>query len=64
MACSGVGATLLPLQFVNSTASDGKLVVKRLKNDVQLRQPAVVTKRGEYVSPYARYAIELLLGER
>lgn len=61
MACSGVGATLLPLQFVNSTASDGKLVVKRLKNDVQLRQPAVVTKRGEYISPYAKYAIELLV---
>ncbi|MBE6786571.1 MAG: LysR family transcriptional regulator [Ruminococcaceae bacterium] len=64
LACTGAGATLLPLQFVNSAVADGKLIVKRLKNDVQLRQPAVVTKRGEYVSPYARYAIELLVGER
>lgn len=64
MACSGVGATLLPLQFVNSAMTDGKLIVKRLRDDVQLRQPAVVTKRGEYISPYARYAISLLIGEK
>lgn len=60
MACSSVAATLLPLQFVNSAMTNRKLTVKRLKNSVQLRQPAVVTKRGQYISPYAEYAIELL----
>lgn len=64
MACTGVGATLLPLQFVNSAITNRKLVVKRLKNDIQLRQPAIVTKRGQYISPYARYAIDLFAGKR
>lgn len=63
MACSGVAATLLPLQFVNS-AADRKLIVKRLTNSVQLRQPAIVTRRGQYISPYARHAIDLLTGEK
>lgn len=60
MACSGVAATLLPLQFVNSEISNRQLTVIELKNDVYLRQPAVVVKRGQYVSEYARYAVELL----
>lgn len=61
MACSSVAATLLPLQFVNSALTNRKLTVKKLKNSVQLRQPAIVTKRGQYISPYAEYAIELLI---
>lgn len=60
MACSGVGATLLPLQFVNSAMTNRKLTVKKLSNSVQLRQPAVITKRGQYLSPYAEFAIKLL----
>lgn len=63
MACSGVAATLLPLQFVNS-AADRKLVVKRLVNSVQLRQPAIVTRKGQYISPYAEYAMKLLASGR
>ncbi len=61
MACSSVAATLLPLQFVDSALTNRKLIVKKLKNSVQLRQPAIVTKRGQYISPYAKYAIELLI---
>lgn len=64
MACSGVAATLLPLQFVNSAAADRKLVVRKLVNSVQLRQPAIVTRKGQYISPYAGYAMELLTGGR
>ena len=60
LACSGVGATLLPLQFVNSEIRGDKLVVMEIENNVYLRQPAVVIKRGQYVSEYARYALELL----
>ena len=63
MASAGVAATLLPLQFVNSTATDRKLIVKRLVNSVQLRQPAIVTRKGQYISPYAKYAIDLLVSE-
>ncbi len=64
MACSGVAATLLPLQFVNSVAADRNLIVKKLINPVQLRQPAIVTRKGQYISPYAEYAMNLLAGGR
>ena len=60
MACAGVGATLLPLQFVKGKDKKGAMAVVRLKNSFSLRQPAVVVKKGQYLSPYARYAIKLL----
>ncbi len=60
MACSGVAATLLPLQFVRSELYDRQVTVIELKNDVSLRQPAVVVKHGQYLSRPAAYAIELL----
>ncbi len=60
MACSGVAATLLPLQFVNRENTDRSVTVIELKDNIYLRQPAVVVKHGQYISDYARYAIELL----
>lgn len=63
MACAGVGATLLPLQFINSENKSKEIRVIKLKDDVYLRQPAVVIKKGQYLSPYAKYAIELLTGK-
>jgi len=60
MACSGVAATLLPLQFVNSEITKQPLAVIELQEDTYLRQPAVAVKRGQYLSPYAAYAIEQL----
>ncbi len=60
MACAGVGATLLPLQFVKGKDKNGKMAVVKLKNSFSLRQPAVVIKKGQYLSPYARYAVKLL----
>ncbi len=60
MACSGVGATLLPLQFVKNEMSNHPITVIELKDNAYLRQPAVVVKKGQYISEYAKYAIELL----
>ena len=60
MALTGVGATLLPLQFVVSEISNGRVEVIELENDVYLRQPAVVVKHNQYLSDYAKYAINLL----
>lgn len=60
MANSGVAAALLPLQFVNSVNTNQNLTVIELTNNVYLRQPAIVYKRGQYVSEYAKYAIDLL----
>ena len=60
MARAGVGATLLPLQFVNNFDFDNSIALYKLKNCHQSRQPAIVTRRGQYISEYAKYAIELL----
>lgn len=60
MAHAGVGATLLPLQFAVNMSSDDALVFFTLKSSTQSRQPAVITRRGQYLSPYAEYAIRLL----
>lgn len=57
---AGVGATLLPLQFVQHSGGDKDVVLYTLKKALQTRQPVVVTRRGQYVSPYAAYAIRLL----
>ena len=60
MTCSGVAATLLPLQFVKRAQEHRNVRIIRLQNEVSLRQPAIILKRGQYVSPYAEYAISLL----
>jgi len=58
MVCAGIGAGLFPLQFVEGSRQDVTLF--SLKNAVSTRRPAVVYPRGQYLSPCARYAIELL----
>ena len=60
MACSGVAATLLPIEFVNKKLPGQDVTVLELVNAVYLRQSAIVTKKGQYISPLIRHAIELL----
>lgn len=60
MVRAEVGATLLPLQFVKNYDFDESVALYKLKNCQQSRQPAIVTRRGQFVSEYAKYAIELL----
>ncbi len=60
MARAGVGATLLPLQFVKNFDFDESIALYKLKNCQQTRQPAIVTRRGQFISEYAKYAIRLL----
>ncbi len=57
---AGVGATLLPLQFVRRSGTCEDVVLYTLKQPMQTRQPVIVTRRGQYLSPYADYAIRLL----
>lgn len=59
MAQAGVGATLLPLQFVRNQTFRENLVFFPIGCSYSLRQPAIVTKRGQYLPDYAKYAIEL-----
>lgn len=62
MAHAGVGAALLPLQFVRNEHFDKDLTLFTIKDNTYSRQPAIVTRRGQYISEYARYAMDLLTG--
>ena len=46
----------------DETDRNGMRIVIELKNAVYFRQPAVITKRGQYLSEAARYTIDLLEG--
>ena len=63
MACAGVGAALLPLQFVHSQYLDKDLSLYVVNSKLYSRQPVVVTRRGQAKTPYAEYAIKLLTGK-
>ncbi len=60
MARGGLGATLLPLQFISSEAFDDSMTLFTIKDNPITRQPAIVLRKGQYVSEYAKYAIDLL----
>lgn len=60
LANAGVGAALLPLQFVGAEPPGEKVTLFTLKNNSYSRQPVIVTRRGQYLSEPARYAMGLL----
>ncbi|MBR5586363.1 MAG: LysR family transcriptional regulator [Clostridia bacterium] len=60
MATKGIGATLLPLQFIKAMGNSSDLTLFIPKCDSRIRRPSVVTRRGQYISPHARYAIDIL----
>lgn len=61
MASSGIGATILPLQFINKEAFDSdNITLFTIKDNTFSRQPVIITRKGQYLSEYAKYAIELL----
>ncbi len=60
MACQGVGATLLPLQFIKNKAFNQNLKIIKIKDSTLLRQPVIITIKGQYISECARYTIDLL----
>ena len=61
MARGGVGATLLPLQFVEAETFDRQLTVFTLTDEIFSRQPVIVTRRNHYISEPAKYAMSLLM---
>lgn len=60
MARGGIGATLLPLKFVEDQQFDEKLTIFTISNAAHIRQPVIATRKGQYLSEYAKYAIKLL----
>lgn len=60
LARSGIGAAILPAQFAESQHFREGITLFTLKHDAPIRQPVVVTRKGQYLSGYAKAAIELL----
>ena len=60
MARAGVGATLLPLQFVQSQNFDDNLSLYIIRNSPYSRQPVIAIRRDQVRTPYVDYAISLL----
>ncbi len=60
MVRAGIGAALLPLQFIEKDLQACDVIVYALKDSVSTRQPVIITRCGQYLSEYARYAIDLL----
>jgi DNA-binding transcriptional LysR family regulator len=63
IAQSGVAATILPWQFVSEEMNDNIIVVG-IKDVNYDRQPAIVVRRGQYISQAAQYAMDLLTNEK
>ncbi|MBR6569435.1 MAG: LysR family transcriptional regulator [Clostridia bacterium] len=59
MVQAGFGAAVLPLHFMQGS-KPANVRLFPLQQIASTRQPAVVLKRGQYISPYAEYAIKLL----
>lgn len=60
MAQGGVGATVLPLHFLQDSHLGDRLHFYPIRHESSVRQPAILTRKGQYISPYARRAMELL----
>ena len=60
MVKSGVCATIIPKQFVDTKGDGDGVAVFEIKNTPYKRQSAVVTRRGQFISEYAKFAIEEL----
>ncbi len=60
MAQAGVAATLLPRQFIQADYADNDVTLFELSQGTYIRQPAIVTRKGQFISQYAQYAMELL----
>lgn len=59
IAQEGIAAAILPYQFIENDNLDN-VSIYEIKDLKYLRQPAVVYKRGQYLTEYAKYAIDLL----
>ena len=64
MVQAGIAATILPKQFIQSEIASSNVTLFSLRQDTYVRQSAIVTRRGQYISEYAQYAMELLINEK
>lgn len=61
MAQAGIGATLVPLQFINKEEFNSEnITLFKIKDNIYSRQPVIITRRGRPICEYAEYAIKLI----
>ena len=54
---SGEAATIIPRQFAEARGNLNGVKLFEIENIPYIRQPAIVTRRGQFVSEYAKFAI-------
>lgn len=64
MTQEGIGATILPLQLLQNETFSKNITLFMLENSKFSRQPVIVTRRGKYLTEYAKFAIELLTNRK
>ncbi|MBE7032648.1 MAG: LysR family transcriptional regulator [Ruminococcaceae bacterium] len=60
VAKNGDAATIIPKQFVEAKGECEGIALYEIKNTPYKRQPAVVIRKGQFVSEYAKFAINEL----
>ncbi len=63
MANEGLAAAIIPMQFIGAETL-GNVTLFEINQDAYVRQPAIVTRRGQFISEYAQFAMDLLKGDR
>ena len=58
---SGEAATIIPRQFAQARGDYNGVKFFEIENIPYIRQPAVVTRKGQFVSEYTKFAIEHLI---
>lgn len=60
LAQAGIGATVLPLRFIEGNKLCENMMIFSLKNTASVRKPAIITRKGQHISKYAKFAINLI----
>ena len=60
MVREGVAASFLPKRFLEKDVKRGGIKVFEVKNNNYVRRPAIILRRGQFVSKYAQEAISVL----
>lgn len=63
IAQAGIGATVLPKRFTEEHKTESKVLVFELNGEAYIRKPAIVIRKGQYLSKYAADAIEFIKKE-
>lgn len=63
MVREGIAASFLPKQFLEKDIKRGGIKVFEIKNNNYVRRPAIILRRGQFVSKYAQEAINELIGK-